>query len=64
MARKPACASTSPRATNVSPATSRDTRVPSTTAASESVAKKRRATRLYSLYSAGGRSSGVAAFVG
>ena len=49
MARKPGFTSTSPFATNSSPFTSSVTFVPSTTAASESVARKRRATRLYSL---------------
>ena len=49
MARKPGRTSTSPLATNGSPFTSSDTFVPSTTAASESVARKRRAMRLYSL---------------
>ena len=49
MARKPGRTSTSPLATNGSPLTSSDTFVPSTTAASESVARKRRAMRLYNL---------------
>ena len=49
MARKPGTASTSPLATKGSPATSRVTFVPSTVAGPDSVAKKRRAIRLYSL---------------
>ena len=45
-ARKPGTLSTSPEAWNGSPATSTEILVPSITAASDSVARKRRAMRL------------------